>query len=152
MAEETGGIMWLKMIFFALLTTGFLFACVPLKQTSQSAKSQKIELAPIDKDSTEYELIIIDPGFSSWFTTNRKPEWYYTKDYLATWNNQYVVAWNAKVRDPLLVRNSANNPFILEIDYRPTIDYGLDLNYKLYHYFKYIESTWGKILPFDRQN
>lgn len=144
--------MWLKIFFSSILISGLLFSCAPVKPAVRSAKSQKIELVPIDQDSTEYELIIIDPGFQSWFDMNRKPVWYYSKDYLAVWNFQYVVAWNAKVRDPLFTQNRADNPFILEIDYRPTIDYGLDLNYKLYHYFKYIEATWGKILPYERQN
>jgi len=144
--------MWLKMICSTLLISGCLFSCTPVKQAALPVKPQKIELVPNDQDSTEYELIIIDAGFSSWFDMNRKPVWYYSKDYLAAWNYQYVVAWNAKVRDPLFTQNRADNPFILEIDYRPTIDYGLDLNYKLYHYFKYIEATWGKILPYYRHN
>ena len=145
--------MYPKMLFFAMLVSGFLFSCAPVKQVAKSpAKPEKIELVPNSQDSTEYELIIIDPGFDSWFNMNYKPIWYYSNEYLATWNYQYVVAWNIKVRDPLLTQNQADNPFILEIDYRPGIDYGIDLNYKLYHYFKYVEATWGKILPYERQN
>ena len=135
------------MLFLCLLCS-----CATVKPTARPAKPEKIELQPNGQDSTEYELIIIDPGFQSWFTTNQKPIWYHSKDYLATWNYQYVLAWNAKVRDPLFMHNRADNPFIMEIDYRSNIDYGIELNYKLYHYFKYIEATWGKILPYQRQN
>jgi hypothetical protein len=145
--------MWHKVIISIVLLTGMLFSCTPGKQISKTPpKPEKIELVANGQDSTEYELVIIDPGFQSWFDMNRKPVWYYTKDYLASWNYQYVVAWNARVRDPLFAQSRANNPFILEIDYRPAVDYGIDLNYKLYHYFKYIEATWGRILPYDRQN
>ena len=144
--------MSLKTITFIFLISGLLFSCSPVKQAARSDKPRKIELAPNNQDSTEYELIIIDPGFQSWFNSNQKPVWYFSKDYLASWNYQYVVAWNAKVRDPLFMVNSADNPFILEIDYRPHIDYGLELNHKLYHYFRYIEATWGRILPYDRKN
>ena len=144
--------MWIKLFISAVLISGLLLSCAPVIKTTQSAKPQKIELVPNDQDSTEYDLIIMDAGFQPWFDMNRKPIWYYTKDYLATWNRQYVLAWNAIVRDPLSIPQKADNPFILEIDYWPNIDYGIDLNYKLYHYFKYIEETWGKILPYDRHN
>lgn len=143
--------MWLRLFISGLLLLGLHIACAPIKKTSRPATTQKIELAPNEQDSTEYELIIIDPGFQSWFDAHYKPKWYYSNDYLANWNHQYVVYWNQKVRDPLS-HSAPNNPFIMEIDYRHGIDYGLDLNYKLYHYFKYIESTWGNILPFDRHN
>jgi hypothetical protein len=164
--KKTIGIMDYKLIFSALLVSGVFFSCAPVKQSLvkqsvanqtngdqhiKATKPEKIELLPNDQDSTEYELIIIDPGFDSWFATNHKPEWYYTNDYLANWNYQYVLAWNAKVRDPLSIQSSTDQPFILEIDYRPGIDYGIGLNYKLYHYFKYVEATWGKILPYARQ-
>lgn len=144
--------MWLKMIISAMLISGLLFSCAPVKHAAKPVKPQKIELVSNDQDSSEYELIIIDAGFQSWFDRNHKPVWYYSKDYLAAWNYRYVVVWNAKVQDPLSLENRVDNPFILDIDYRPSIDYGLDLNYKLYHYFKYIEATWGKILPYERQN
>ncbi len=37
------------------------------------------------------------------------------------------------------------------IDYRPNIDYGLDLNYKLYYYFKYFEERNNiRLLPGGR--
>lgn len=144
--------MWLKTILYAALISGCLISCATIKKSGQPGKPKKVEVISDSKDSTEYELIIIDPGFQSWFDRNYKPAWYYTNDYLATWNYQYVIAWNAKVTDPSFFQNRADNPFIQEIDYRSDIDYGLDLNYKLYHYFKYIEETWGKILPYERRN
>lgn len=144
--------MWLKMIISSGLVAGCLLSCSTAKKTVQAPKPEKIELAPNDQDSTEYELIIIDPGFESWFNMTHKPVWYYSKDFLASWNYQYVVAWNAKARDPFFRDRNPDNPFLNEIDYRPHIDYGIDLNYKLYNYFKYIEATWGKILPFERHN
>lgn len=144
--------MWLKMIFPAAVIALMMVACAPAGKTTRPARPEKIDLVQDNSDSTEYELIIIDPGFQTWFDSYHKPIWYYSNDFLATWNHQYVVAWNSKVRDIQLQQYDPNNPFLLEIDYRPSIDYGLDLNYKLYHYFRYVEATWGKILSFDRQN
>lgn len=144
--------MWLKIFLTTTLITVFVFSCTPVKKATQSpAKPEKIELVPQSQDSTEYELIIIDPGFESWFNAHHKPVWYYSKEYLVAWNTQYVLAWNEKVRNPLMNQGDGDNPFILEIDYKPFIDYGLDLNYKLYNYFKYIEATWGKILSYERR-
>ena len=37
------------------------------------------------------------------------------------------------------------------IDYNPDADYGMDLNYRLYYYFKYFEETnHVKLLLFSR--
>jgi hypothetical protein len=135
-----------------MVLVALFFSCAPSKKTITPAKPEKIELTTDNQDSTEYELTIIDPGFESWFEMHRKPVWYYTKDYLAAWNIQYVTAWNMKVRDVNLRHVQPDNPFIMEIDYQPRIDYSLELNYKLYHYFLFIESTWGKILTYDRRN
>jgi len=143
--------MWFKIWISAALFALLLHSCSPLKHSVKTAKTEKIELKATDQDSTEYDLIIMDSGFQSWFDANHRPIWYYSKDYLATWNYQYVIAWNAKVRSPSM-QNRPDNPFIQEIDYLPNIDYGIELNYKLYYYFKYIEDTWGRILPYERRN
>lgn len=144
--------MWFKPAIPVVLIWAALFACAPAKKSVVSPKPQKIEFQTSDQDSVEYELIIIDPGFETWMATNHKPKWYYSKEFLATWNQQYVQAWNEKVRNPLEWQLDQNSPFVMEIDYRPGIDYGLDLNYTLYHYFRYVEKTWGKILPYSRHN
>ncbi len=84
-------------------------------------------------DSVEYELIIIDPGFQTWFQT-QPPREYLTKEYYEYMNRLYVAEWNYRY-------TSSNNQgeYDSYIDYNPSIDYGLDLNYELYYYFKYFE-------------
>ena len=122
-----------------------IFSCANQKLIQNSDKEKNsISLNAPESDSTEYELIIFDPGFESWFIKNRKQPWYYTKETLENKNWMYVNAWNQKVRDSQFQIRNTHNPFLEEIDYRREIDYGLDLNYKLYYYFKYIEDTWGK--------
>jgi hypothetical protein len=143
--------MWFKIALFLTLISGLLSACSPMKKTGSTSKPEKLELIANNQDSTEYELIIIDVGFQSWFESHRQPIWYYSKDYLATMNNQYVIAWNEHARNSDIRQADPDNPFIMEIDYRPNIDYGLELNYKLYWYFQYVEATWGKILLYDRR-
>jgi hypothetical protein len=143
--------MRLKLLIAVGLLSVFLLSCSSLKKTGVISKPEKLEFVANNQDSTEYELIIIDAGFQTWFVTHRQPIWFYSKDYLATMNNQYVIAWNEHVRNPEIRQADKDNPFILEIDYRPAIDNGLELNYNLYWYFPYIEATWGKILSYDRR-
>jgi hypothetical protein len=141
-----------RLIITGLLLGALLLSCNSARQAAGTSRPDKIEFARAEGDSTEYELLIIDPGFDSWFMKNWRPMWYYTEDYLATWNLQYVTAWNQRVRNPLGQGDPATNPFIMEIDYRPGIKYGLELNFKLYQYFRYVDETWGRILSYDRKN
>ncbi len=87
------------------------------------------------EDSVSYELIVLDPGFESWFLTYSKPSWYHSQQYYETWNEQYVNAWNY---NSIWHRNAR----LLDgqIDYNPQIDYGLDINHKLFYYFQYVEN------------
>jgi hypothetical protein len=144
--------MRVRYCFTVILLSSCLLSCEPLKKVPQAEITREISIADPETDSVEYELIVLDPGFSSWFETHRKPEWYYSQVYLENWNIQYVNAWNYNCRNRNFQRQHADNPFDEEIDYHSRTDYGLELNYRLYHYFLYIEETWGKILPFDRRN
>ena len=87
-----------------------------------------------EKDSVSYELIVLDPGFESWFITYSRPSWYHSQSYYENWNQQYVNAWNYH---SIWRRNSQ----LLEgqINYEPLIDYGLEINHKLFYYFQYVE-------------
>ncbi len=89
-------------------------------------------------DTTEYEILIIETGFESWIATNAKPRWYYTNDYYHNKNQFYVIDWNNRV-----LSSMHTSPFEYRIDYDPNIDYGLEVNYQLYWYFKFIENKYG---------
>ena len=137
----------MRVIAYVIVIVGFVgfFSCSGLRSLKSSNEQKtSIQLDRIGTDSTEYDIIVMDPGFESWFIKNRKPPWYHTKEILAIKNWQYVSVWNHKVTSGDLQMRNQNNPFTETIDYRHGIDYGLDVNYKLYYYFKYIESTWGK--------
>ncbi len=103
------------------------------------ASQQNIQIKATDtvdtEDSVSYELIVLDPGFESWFLTYSKPSWYHSQQYYETWNEQYVNAWNY---NSIWHRNAR----LLDgqIDYNPQIDYGLDINHKLFYYFQHVEN------------
>lgn len=94
-------------------------------------------------EEDEYEVEIFDSGFDRWFATNSRPVGYHSPQYYEMMNRQYVTAWNEKV---VAQGFRGNSPFQQQIDYDPSIDYGLDVNYKLYYYFKYIEDVYGRFL------
>ncbi len=109
------------------------FPAVMSGQKKSDAEISKDEYAA--KDTSEYRLLIIDPGYESWLAT-QPPDEFYSNDYYSTKNNLYVLEWNLRY-------NTSFNKDLYDnyIDYNPRIDYGIDLNYKLYYYFKYFEKT-----------
>lgn len=90
-------------------------------------------------DSVEYELIVFDIGFESYLAKIPYTKDYYSNEYLNNWNLRYVTEWNNRVLNPVRYGSF----YETQIDYRPNIDYGLDLNFKLYHYFQFIEMEHG---------
>lgn len=125
----------LVLVFVVLAIAG----CRSYQGTGNKSQGSNI-LSKAEND--EYELTIIDSGFDRWFTVNRKPVNYHSLSFYEQQNARYVQAWNEKVGQQSLY-NSAFYPFESRIDYNPSIDYGLELNYQLYHYFQYIEDTYG---------
>ncbi|GAB2769587.1 hypothetical protein GCM10010465_13920 [Actinomadura fibrosa] len=95
----------------------------------------------IANDTLEYEIIIIDPGFSYFLAAIARPEGYYTQSYLENKNRILVQDYNYRVRQPFQY-----NPEIYteEINYDSQIDYGYDVNYKLYNYFVYLSRKYGE--------
>jgi hypothetical protein len=89
-------------------------------------------------DSTEYEITIIEMGFETWMLTNAKPRWYYSNDYYQNKNQFLVVDWNNRV-----ISTMHQPPYEFQIDYDPNIDYGLEVNYQLYWYFKFMEHKYN---------
>jgi hypothetical protein len=121
----------MRFYYFLLVILIFIAACAGNKKLSKiDIKNQGTEL----KDSVEYELIIFDSGYETWFLTHSKPVWYHSLVYYENWNKQYVVAWNSKAISPRYSKY-----FDSTIDYDPFINYGLELNHKLFYYFMYVE-------------
>ena len=100
----------------------------------------------ISDPQTEYEIVIIDPGFYSWLKGFARPEGYYSQTFLENRNEIYVLNWNNRV---LLPGQYDPNLYMWPIDYDPKIDYGYEVNYKLYNYFIYFQRKYKQRLgPF----
>jgi hypothetical protein len=131
-----------------IISTGVLLAlslnsCKTTKKAESS--NQKVELINKDstlmEDSTEYELIIMDPKFESWLATQPSAS-FYSQHYYENWNHHYVIEWNNRHRNPIRYGSF----YETHIDFDPNTDYGLELNYKLYYYFRFIEKEYGIVL------
>ncbi|MGE4587179.1 MAG: DUF6146 family protein [Mangrovibacterium sp.] len=87
-------------------------------------------------DSTEYELIVFDSGFESWYLSQARPLGYRDQSYYEQWNRLYVQSWNQGNTGSRYAR-------LLEgiINYEPDVDYGPEINHKLFYYFIYVEQV-----------
>ena len=115
----------------------FLFACgsYPVKNSKESKEKPVI----ISNDSLEYEVIIIDVGFTLYLNTIAKPKNYYSLNYLENKNNMYVTNWNLRALNP----SKFNSPiYENRIDYSSQIRYGLEVNYKLFNYFQFAQQKY----------
>jgi len=139
------------MLLLGLLLGG----CTGLKKTVDITEEEKLifqqkegNTIEISSNKTAYEIIIIDVGFNTWLQSIARPEGYYSQTFLENRNWIYVIEWNNRVLlplryDPLL--------YELRINYDLNIDYGYEVNYKLYNYFIYFQRKYrqrlGQFIP-----
>ncbi|MFT4611567.1 MAG: hypothetical protein ACJA1H_001619 [Glaciecola sp.] len=107
------------------------------KNDTQADVPEK-DIVRIANDDLEYEIIIIEPGFNSWLASIARPKGYYSQNFMESRNRLMVVEWNSRV---LQVNRFDPNLYEMQIDYRQGVDYGYDVNYKLYNYFIYFQLT-----------
>ena len=143
----------MKNLAFAACIILIVYSCTTSKKTveADNSSAQIGDTIKITSDKTEYEIIIIEPGFNVWLNTTARPEGFYNQTYLENKNIFYVQAWNNRVLQP---QRYNPNLYEMQIDYRQNIDYGYELNYKLYNYFIYFQNKYnqnllgGRVPPF----
>ena len=140
-------------VLFCLTLCVVLISCTSQKKTLDVTNEEKEvfqsnddEPVEISDDETEYEIIIIEPGFYTWLNSIARPEGYYSQSFLENRNIIMVTTWNQRVLQP----NRFNpNLYEMQINYDPSIDYGYEVNYKLYNYFIYFQRKYNQRLgPF----
>lgn len=127
--------MSIRNTLLVLIVVIAVFSCKTTKQNSLN-KVDKDEVVVISNDSLEYQIIIMDQGFSSFLSSMAKPKWYYSESYYKIKNNFYVTQWNIRVGQSF---NYSSTLYEQQIEYDANIDYGLEVNYQLYNYFKFVE-------------
>ncbi|WP_248723386.1 DUF6146 family protein [Seonamhaeicola sp. ML3] len=143
----------MKNLIYLLVVGVIVFNCNSQKQIA-TTKNSDIETnnkvsdtVKIANEKLEYEIIIIDPGFSIWLNSTARQEGFYSQKFMENRNNIYVIEWNQRVLQP----NRFNpNLYELQINYDQNIDYGYEVNYKLYNYFIYFQLKYKQRLgPFN---
>lgn len=97
----------------------------------------------IANDSLEYEVIIIDPGFSTWLVSRSFPRGYHSQSYMENKNILYITEWNNRVMQP---QRYNPNLYEMTINYDRNINYGYEVNYLIYNYMIYFQNTFNQKL------
>lgn len=131
----------MKNIIYSFAIISFLiFSCGTPNKAVVNNNDQKEEPVRIANDSLEYEIIIFDIGFNTYLNSIARPMGFYEQSFLEARNIVYVTEWNIRAMNP-----TRYNPNIYEnvIDYQPHIDYGMEVNYKLYNYFQFAQRKYN---------
>jgi hypothetical protein len=116
----------------------FIIACSPTKSISnkKETNSKTSDTIRIANEELEYEVIIIDGGFTSWLNSMARPRGFYTENFLETRNRIYVTEWN---RRSLQFYSHKPNLYEMQINYDMNTHYGYEVNYLIYNYFIYFQ-------------
>lgn len=139
----------MKQILGALVIIGSILACSSSNKINTADSTEKEftkkgnDTVTIASEKTEYEITIIEPGFNYWLQSVARPEGYYSQSFLETRNQILVTEWNQRVLQP---QRFDPNLYELRIDYSPSIDYGYEVNYKLYNYFIFFQRRYKQRL------
>ena len=109
------------------------------RKDSSSVAKDTIRIA---NDSLEYEIIIIELGFNSWLAT-QPPRGYYSQGSMDISNDFKVNEYNLRANNPL---QYGANLYPFRIDYDRNVDYGYEVTYLLYNYFKFFEQRYNQRL------
>ena len=111
--------------------------------TTNITNSIKGDTVRIANDALEYEVTIIDAGFSSWLNTKAFPRNYHSESYLESKNIIYVAEWNNRALQPMRYDPSL---YEIQINYDYNLHYGYEVNYLIYNYMIYFQNTYKQQL------
>ncbi|MGO4816825.1 DUF6146 family protein [Flavobacterium sp. W22_SRS_FP1] len=133
-------------IYIAGIILAIITSCNSSKsvvsQSDQPLSSQS-DTVRIANDQLEYEVIIIDPGFSTWLASRAFPRSYHSESYLVSKNTIWISEWNNRVLQPFRYNS---NLYEMSISYDPNINYGYEVNYLIYNYLVYFQNTYKQKL------
>ncbi|MCI9844982.1 DUF6146 family protein [Flavobacterium pectinovorum] len=138
----------MKKCIYILMVLLTVIACSTASKNAFASKESKTKTTVNDtvriaNDSLEYEVIIIDNGFSFWLSSQALPRNYYSLNYLENKNQIYVNEWNNRVLQP---QRFNPNLYEMTIDYQSHIRYGYEVNYLIYNYMIYFQNTYKQKL------
>ncbi len=127
-----------KLLFLVFIASFILFSCNTNKNFSkENTEKLTSDTIHISNPDLEYDVIIIDGGFTSWFNTYSKPKSFYTQTYLENRNRFWILEWNNRARNPM----KYGNIYDMQINYDNNTNYGYHVNYMIYNYLVYFQLT-----------
>jgi hypothetical protein len=135
----------MRNILFKIVLLSTFIGCYATKIVAQNTVETKVSIDTIKivNQELEYEVIIIEPGFTSWLQATAHPRGYHSQSFLENKNIFYVSEWNNRVRQPQLY---PPNLYEMTIDYSAAINYGYEVNYLIYNYMIYFQNTYKQRL------
>ena len=127
-------------VFFAII--GCTTSKSTITSTDKPLSTQK-DTVRIANDTLQYEVIIIDSGFSTWLATRAYPRNYHSQSYLENKNQLYVSEWNNRALQP---QRYDPKLYEMSINYDSNIDYGYEVNYLIYNYMIFFQNTYKQKL------
>lgn len=134
-------------LYILILFLGLIIISCNANKTSitksKSTEPKTSDTIKIANKDVEYEVIIIDPGFSTWLNSLAYPRGFYDQSYLEAKNRLYVNEWNYRYSQP---QQYSHDLYEMSIDYDSTINYGYEVNYLIYNYMVYFQNNYRQKL------
>lgn len=121
-------------ITFIISMLSIFYSCTSQHNNSKKIDDSKISFQP--KEEGEYDIIVLDPQYEIFLKTIARPKFFYEETYYKSKNRLFTTIWNQRFLNPF---QHNPNVYTVSIDLDPTIEYGLDFEYKLYNFFKFME-------------
>lgn len=137
-----------QVVFIAIIGVILFFSCktyTPQQVINHDDPNGMIksDTVSISSSETDYEIIIIEPGFNAWLNGIARPRGYYSQSFLEQRNDILVQNWNLRHFQP---GQYDANLYVMSIDYDRRTDYGYEVNYLLYNYFIYFQLHYNQKL------
>lgn len=135
-------------LVFIIVISLFMFQCKSGVNTTSNKMDVEVDRTVsndtirISNPESDYDIVIIEPGFFDWLIT-QQPKENYTQKFLEMRNAVFVQAWNQRALNPSLYDNKL---YQMEINYFTNVDYGMEVNYKLFMYFRFFQSKYNQNL------
>jgi hypothetical protein len=134
----------MKAFIFYIFLFISIISCKPKNiNASDNANHFDSDTIKIANKDLEYEVIIIDAGFSSWLNSRAFPRGYHSESFLENKNIFYVNEWNNRAMQPSIYDP---NLYEMQINYQNNIHYGYEVNYLIYNYMIYFQNTYNQKL------
>ncbi|MDG2433734.1 DUF6146 family protein [Flavobacterium sp.] len=130
-----------KYTYVLILILLIIISCTTSKKAVNTPENNKAihgDTIRIANEELEYEVIIIDPGFTSWLVSRAFPRGYHSQTFLENKNRMYITEWNSRVLQP---NRFSPNLYEMTINYDYTVNYGYEVNYLIYNYMIYFQNT-----------